>query len=216
MSKYIYACTDPKDKNIHVGQIEFMGGSERHVVIDAIRGDHPGSGDVILVDVTDRAVDVVDVAVDLDGICDKLNMRTYDITKRGYFGDVYVVDLTANRFIRAIGEMLADGTAEVIDITTKADDQDEPKGMIGYVDALNYYFLPNTLFDAVIRYDLEGLEYANWMGRVRTYKSLRDLGIVRQIGSDGKTTRMKRLPDGQVMRLLWIPRQYIDEMIKEG
>lgn len=214
MSKYIYACTDPKDKNIHVGHVQFMGGCERQVIIDAIRGDHPGCGDVILVEVTDRAVDAVDVAVDLDGICDRLDMRTYDITKRGYFGDVHVVDLTANRFICTISAMLADGTAAVMDISTKAEEQDEPKGMVGYVDALNYYFLPNTLFDAVIRYDPEGLGYASWMGRVRTYKSLKDLGIVRQIGGDGKTTRMKRLPDGQVMRLLWIPRQYIDEMIE--
>lgn len=217
MSNFIYACGDPANGRIHVGHMVYMSGVAESVVIDEVKREHPGCQGVILINADKRPggqEQGVDVALDLDGVCDRINVLAYNTISRQFQGNVYTLDLTVNQFLRTIGAMLEDGTAAVMDVSLNAKDSETPEGMIGYVDALNYYFSPDALFDAVAQYAAERNLDVAWMGRAGTYQALRKLGIVQQVGSDGKTTRMKRTPDGKTQRLLWIPRQYVDETMQ--
>ena len=211
MSSYIYTCTDPRNKNIYLGNIEYSGKCDQQAIIETVRNEHPGCDDVILVNANGRPVNM---AIDLDGQSGRLNMRIYDISKRRCVDNVSAIDRRTKKFLHTISAMLADGTAAVMDISEAAEKQEAPRGMIGYADEKNYYFLPTTVYAAVVQYDPDGFKSEIGMGQLKTFKRLRQQGIVRQTGSDGKTTRGKRTPDGKNQRLLWIPRQYIDETME--
>ena len=117
-------------------------------------------------------------------------------------------DTPVSMFINAVTELLASGTAAVMDITPEGK-HTVPKGMVGYADYRNYYFMGDTIYGAVVKFyaDQERVLPGN---RAELFRQLRVAKIVQQIGSDGKTTRVKRTPDGKSQRLLWIPRWIID------
>lgn len=117
-------------------------------------------------------------------------------------------DTPVNMFINAVTELLASGTAAVMDITPEGK-HTVPKGMVGYADYRNYYFMGDTIYGAVVKFyaDQERVLPGN---RAELFRQLRAAKIVQQIGSGGKTTRSKRTPDGKNQRLLWIPRWIID------
>lgn len=117
-------------------------------------------------------------------------------------------DAPAQLFLGAVTEMLASGAVAVMDITPESK-HGAPKNMVGYADSRNYYFMGDTIYGAVVKFyaDQERLLPGN---RAEMFRQLRAANIVQQIGSDGKTTRAKRTPDGKNQRLLWIPRWIID------
>ena len=117
-------------------------------------------------------------------------------------------DAPAQLFLSAVTEMLASGAAAVMDITPGSSLK-APKGMVGYADYRNYYFMGDTIYGAVVKFyaDQERVLPGN---RAELFRQLRAAKIVQQVGSNGKTTRVKRTPDGKSQRLLWIPRWIID------
>lgn len=118
-------------------------------------------------------------------------------------------DAPAQMFLTAVTEMLASGAVAVMDITAGQEKYSQPKGMVGYVDSKNYYFMGDTIYGAVVKFygDQERVLPGN---RTELFRQLRVARIVQQVGGDGKTTRVKRTPDGKSQRLLWIPRWIID------
>ena len=112
-------------------------------------------------------------------------------------------------FMAAITEMLASKTITVMDITPGREHTSPGKGMAGYVDELNYYFMAETVYGAVVHFyrDQDRVFPAS---RAALFKQLRAQGIIQQVGSDGKSTKAKRTPDGKNQRLLWIPRWKLD------
>lgn len=117
-------------------------------------------------------------------------------------------DEPVQMFMSAVTEMLASKTIAVSNIIPTAPPS-TPKNMVGYADEINYYLMADTVFGAVVKFfgDQERLFPVN---RAELFRQLRAQGVVEQIGSDGKTTRAKRTPDGKNQRLLWIPRWKID------
>ena len=112
-------------------------------------------------------------------------------------------------FMTAVSEMLASGTLSVVDISPGTMAKKPDKGMCGYVDMQNYYFMGETVYGAVVHF-YRDQDRVFPVGRAALYKRLKDQGIVQQAGNDGKTTRVKRTPDGKNQRLLWIPRWKLD------
>lgn len=112
-------------------------------------------------------------------------------------------------FMVAVSEMLSSKTITVVDITPGIQRASPGKGMTGYVDEFNYYLMGETVYGAVVHFyrDQDRVFPAS---RAALFKQLRDQGIVQQVGSDGKTTKHKRTPDGKNQRLLWIPRWRLD------
>lgn len=112
-------------------------------------------------------------------------------------------------FMVATSEMLASKTITVVDISPGTQRSSPGKGMAGYYDGLNYYMMGETLYGAVVHFyrDQDRVFPAS---RAALFKQLRDQGIIKQVGSDGKTTKHKRTPDGKNQRLLWIPRWRLD------
>lgn len=91
MSNYIYACGDPANARIHVGHLEFISGVKEAVIIEEIKNEHPGCYGIILVNVDNRPHNLesgIDVALDLDGVCDELGIAVYDTSKRRFHGDI--------------------------------------------------------------------------------------------------------------------------------
>ena len=117
-------------------------------------------------------------------------------------------DTPVQMFLAAVTELLASGTATVMDITPEGK-HTQTKGMVGYADYRNYYFMGDTIYGAVVKFyaDQERVLPGN---RAELFRQLRAANVVQQIGGDGKTTRIKRTPDGKSQRLLWIPRWVID------
>lgn len=112
-------------------------------------------------------------------------------------------------FMTAVSEMLASKTITVIDITPGKERTSPGKGMAGYVDELNYYFMAETIYGAAVHF-YRDQDRVFPTSRAALFKQLRDQGIVQQVGGDGKTTKTKRTPDGKNQRLLWIPRWKLD------
>ena len=112
-------------------------------------------------------------------------------------------------FMVAVSEMMASKTITTVDISPGSQRTSPGKGMVGYVDGLNYYLMGETLYGAVVHFyrDQDRVFPAS---RAALFKQLRDQGIIQQVGSDGKTTKHKRTPDGKNQRLLWIPRWRLD------
>lgn len=150
------------------------------------------------------------------GMCDA---ETADATLENYWGIIVGNSSAQVRsssdesavqlFMSAITEMLASKTITVMDITPGCNGTSPGKGMAGYVDELNYYFMAETIYGAVVHFyrDQDRVFPAS---RAALFKQLRDQGIVQQVGSDGKSTKAKRTPDGKNQRLLWIPRWKLD------
>lgn len=113
-------------------------------------------------------------------------------------------------FMSALTELLANKTLNVMNIAPAGVTPQVPeRGMAGYVDQQNYYLMADTVFGAVVRFfDAQNRLFP--ISRTELFRQLRAAGIVQQVGSDGKTTRNKRTPDGKNQRLLWIPRKRID------
>lgn len=112
-------------------------------------------------------------------------------------------------FMVGVSEMLASKTITVVDITPGTQRTSPGKGMAGYADEFNYYLMGETVYGAVVHFyrDQDRVFPAS---RAALFKQLRDQGIIQQVGSDGKTTKHKRTPDGKNQRLLWIPRWRLD------
>lgn len=117
-------------------------------------------------------------------------------------------DTPVQMFLAAVTEMLASGAVTTMNIVAESRNS-APKNMVGYADYRNYYFMGDTIYGAVVKFyaDQERVFPGN---RAELFRQLRAAGIIKQIGSDGKTTRAKRTPDGKSQRLLWIPRWIID------
>ncbi len=117
-------------------------------------------------------------------------------------------DQPVQMFLSAITELLASGAAMCMDITPEAKNG-QLRNMIGYVDSKNYYLMGATAYGMAVKFyaDQERVLPGN---QKELFRQLRHQGIVQQVGGDGKTTRLKRTPDGKNQRLLWIPRWVID------
>lgn len=113
-----------------------------------------------------------------------------------------------NMFMRAIREMLTSHTATVLDMGGAVMGLPE-KGMVGYRDKDYYYFMADSVFGMVTRFYRDA-DVSFPVGKNTILKDLRDAGIVTATGGDGKTTRLKRTPDGKVARLIWVERWIID------
>lgn len=111
-------------------------------------------------------------------------------------------------FLTAASEMMASGVLTVIDITPGSPCKVPAKGMTGYADKDFYYLMGETVYGAVAEfYRKQDRIYP--ISRAALFKQLREQNII-MIGSDGKSTKVKRTPDGKTRRLLWIPRWRLD------
>lgn len=117
-------------------------------------------------------------------------------------------DKPSMMFISALRELLASKAATVVDISPGFGNVIPDVHMIGYSDASNYYLLGESSFGAVVKFyrDQDRLFPVK---RGALYKELVTDGIVVDFDS-GKSTKLKRIPDGKLQRLLWIPRKCID------
>lgn len=112
-------------------------------------------------------------------------------------------------FMRAASEMLTSRTLNVMDISDASTDRSVPsRGMCGYKDNENYYFMAETVYGATVHFykDQERVFPAS---RSALLKQLREQGLVIPDNA-GKATKLKRTPDGKNQRLLWIPRWRLD------
>ena len=118
-------------------------------------------------------------------------------------------DTPVNMFMQAVTELIASKAVQVMDITMPDGKSVVPKDMCGYVDGMNYYLMPDTIYGMVVKF-YSNQERVLPGNKAELYRALRTAGIIQQTGSDGKTTRQKRTPDGKNQRLLWIPRWRLD------
>ena len=112
-------------------------------------------------------------------------------------------------FLDALAELLNSKQAALKDMTA-AEPKDPPptERMIGYMDARNYYLLPNVAFAAVSKLCREqGIEFP--VSLKALYKHLRTDGILRGIGKDENPAKMKRIGD-KTARVLTIPAELLD------
>lgn len=117
-------------------------------------------------------------------------------------------DKPSMMFLSALRELLASKAATVVDVSPGAGKVVPDKNMIGYSDANNYYLLGESSFGAVVRFYREQ-DRLFPVKRGALYKELVTEGYVVDFDT-GKNTKAKRMPDGKLQRLLWIPRRCID------
>lgn len=110
-------------------------------------------------------------------------------------------------FLNAIREMIASKMITLVDITPGHAPESVGQNMVGWYDADNYYFMPETVMGCISKF------YSN-QGRsfpvnLRTlFKQMKEEGYLARTEGNGYTCR-KRL-GGQQPRLVWIPRATID------
>ena len=115
-------------------------------------------------------------------------------------------------FMDSLVELKASKSIAFRDITgdPEAEKPNSTQDMVGYVDSRYYYLLPQIAFSCVSRLCREqGIEFP--VSLKALYKHLRTDGVVDIQAESDQITRPKRI-DGQVMRLLWIPRSALNEM----
>lgn len=109
-------------------------------------------------------------------------------------------------FLASVGELLVNQTAAVKDLTSD-NASVQGKGMIGYMDADHFYFLPETTYTMVAKlYSEQGMSFP--LSKRLLFKQMRDDGVTVP-DADGKTTRSKSI-NGKLMRLLWVPRHFME------
>lgn len=120
-------------------------------------------------------------------------------------------------FLSSLSELLASRAVALKDISTAEPEgsfsKGLPKDMIGYMDDDYYYFMPQLAFTAVSKLRKEqNLEFP--VSLKALYKAMRAEGILPGVKADGEATRPKWI-DGRTVRLLWVPRHFIDGAKKE-
>lgn len=112
-------------------------------------------------------------------------------------------------FMSATREMLISEVATVVDLTPGSDRKRPQKGNVGYMDAQNYYFLPDQLYGAVTKF-YNDQNRAFPLSKSALFKIMREDRIIEQWDTrDNKSTKIKRI-DGKTARFLWIPRWKVD------
>ena len=112
-------------------------------------------------------------------------------------------------FMVATREMLISEVATVVDLTPGSEQKRPAKGMVGYMDTMNYYFLPDQLYGAVVKFYNEQNRLFP-LSKNALFKIMRDDGVIEQWDTrDGKSTKIKRI-NGKNARYLWIPRWKVD------
>ena len=107
-------------------------------------------------------------------------------------------------FLTATREMLISGVIATLDITPGVDIKANPKGMCGYHDGRNYYFLPDQLYGAVTRfYNDQNRVYP--LSKSSLYKIMREDGIIEQWDRKANKTTKQKVILGKNARYLWIP-----------
>ena len=151
-------------------------------------------------------------AEDIDGLLEEYWQDVLENSRRQ--AEKSAEERPLKMYMTAVSEMVASHSVTVIDISKGyADINRADKNVVGYMDGQNYYFLAGTLWGAVNQFYAEqGRVLAT--NQAEIHRMLVEEGIVTQIGSDGKTTKNKRI-NGKAMRLLWIPRWQIDGGKKE-
>jgi len=115
----------------------------------------------------------------------------------------------ANMFMVAVREMLIAGTVAVADISPGTQRNSTPKGMVGYFDSANYYFLPDAIYGAVVKfYNDQNRVYP--LSKSALMKILREDGIVEQWDEKGGRSTKQKIVYGRNSRYLWIPRWRVD------
>lgn len=117
-------------------------------------------------------------------------------------------DKPARMFVAALRELLASKACTVIDIAPGAGRATPDKGMIGYADATNYYLLGESAYGAAVKF-YRDQDRVFPVKRGALYRELIAEKYVVEY-EKGKSTRMKRTPDGKNQRLLWLPRRVLD------
>lgn len=111
-------------------------------------------------------------------------------------------------FIATLSELLTAKRAVVRDLTDATDGTINPAGMVGYMDALYYYLLPDITYTMIAKHTRErGQEFP--LSLRRLYREMRTDGLLEIDPTANKATRLKKV-DGKPLRLLWIPRHLID------
>lgn len=112
-------------------------------------------------------------------------------------------------FLTAAREMLISNVLTVVDITPRSDRKGPAKGMCGYCDSQNYYFLPDQLYGAVVKfYNDQNRVYP--LSKHAVFKIMREDGIIEQWDTKGGRSTRQKIIDGKNARYLWIPRWRID------
>lgn len=111
-------------------------------------------------------------------------------------------------FLATLSELLTAHRAVVRDLTDTAGGTINPNGMIGYMDALYYYLLPDITYTMIAKHTRErGQEFP--LSLRRLYREMRADGLLAFDQTSNTATRLKKV-DGKPLRLLWVPRQLID------
>lgn len=117
----------------------------------------------------------------------------------------------ARMFLSAINELLSTKAAQVVDMT-KIDAPFPVKGMIGYRDEEMYYLLPEVSYKEVAEmYVRQGLAFP--LTRKGLYRQMKEDGLLLPDAAGQRTTKLKMI-QGKGMRLLWVPRVYIDGTVE--
>lgn len=116
-------------------------------------------------------------------------------------------------FMAATREMLISQVATVVDLTPGSDQKRPTKGNVGFMDTVNYYFLPDQLYGAVVKfYNDQNRLFP--LSKSALFKIMREDRIIEQWDTQAnKSTKNKRI-DGKTARYLWIPRWRIDSGVQ--
>lgn len=123
-------------------------------------------------------------------------------------GDESRAERPSRMYLATISELLLTKEATVVDLTDMTGSHTPAKGNIGYMDAVNYYLLPETSYTAVCAmYAKKGETFPLTMRML--HKQLDEDGLITTDTTGGKRTRNKSI-NGKAVRLLWVPRANLD------
>lgn len=112
-------------------------------------------------------------------------------------------------FMTAVREMLISGVVTVVDISPGTERKAPSKGMCGYCDSQNYYFLPEQIYGAACKF-FNDQNRVYPLTKNALFKIMREDGIIEQWDvKAGKSTKQKVI-NGKNVRYLWIPRWRLD------
>ena len=84
------------------------------------------------------------------------------------------------------------------------------KGMCGYKDGRNYYFLPDQLYGAVVKfYSDQNRVYP--LSKSALFKIMREDGIIEQWDRKAGRTTKQKIIMGKNARYLWLPMWRVDD-----
>ncbi|MEZ4682218.1 MAG: DUF927 domain-containing protein [Caldilineaceae bacterium] len=117
--------------------------------------------------------------------------------------------LEAHKFLQILAELVAAGRVHLV----RPDEKGSPHGIpvIGWIDGSGEINLYPTI--VIQQIDAVGRDALNGLSMNAIYTQLATLGKIAATGTDGKTTRLRRSPDGKVVRVLVMKPEALGEYL---